>query len=98
MKAKIIEATTQLEWRVNTAGLLREIISANPSLSILARPIQIFGIILSEVGTRAAELNDPELNKLMARLALYAETDPYSEHYSKEITDKLLSFKSHEIN
>lgn len=90
---KVLESTKQMEWRVNTAGLLREIISHNPTASILAKPIQIFGIILSEVGTRAAELNDPKLNKLMARLALYAETDPYDEHYSKEITETLLLYK-----
>jgi len=82
-----------MEWRVNTAGLLSEIVAHNPSAAILAKPIQILGIILSEVGQRAAELNDPKLNKLMARLALYAETDPYSEHYSEEITQKVLSFK-----
>jgi hypothetical protein len=93
MKTEILTSTKSLEWRVNTAGLLKEIIQHNQTTSILAKPIQIFGIILSEVGECAARINDPELNKLMARLAIYAETDPYSEHYSKEITEKLLSFE-----
>lgn len=94
MKTEIMSETEQLEWRVNTAGLLSEIVAHNPTVGILAKPIQIFGIILSEVGQRASELNDPQLNKLMARLAIYAETDPYSEHYSDEITRKLLAYKA----
>lgn len=93
MKTEILDKTEKLEWKVNTGGLLKEIIQYNPTMAILARPIQIFGIILSEVGECAARINDPELNKLMARLAIYAETDPYSEFYSKEITEKLLSFE-----
>jgi hypothetical protein len=57
----------------------------------MLRPIQIFSSILYEVGARAAELNDPKLNKLMARLAIYSQTDPYSDDYSEEITRKLLA-------
>ena len=34
-----------------------------------------------------------KLNSLMARLALYAETDPYNKEFNKKLTDKLCRFK-----
>jgi len=91
-KNEILGATEQMEWRVHTPSLLREVLN-NHGSQALAKPIQIFGQVLSELTQRAIELNDPELNTLMARLTLYDETDPYSTNFSKEITDKLLSFK-----
>jgi hypothetical protein len=61
-------------------------------MSIMQKPIQIFANILGEVASRAAELNDPQLNVLMCRLALYSMSDPESPDYDdarlKEILDK----------
>lgn len=70
-----------LLWQVNTPGLLQEILDGNPSASILRKPLNIFGKLLAEVGERAAELDDPVLNDLMCRLAIYSIGDPYSADY-----------------
>ena len=78
--------TTYMQWRVNTPALLQEILT-NPGTGILTKPIQIFARLLSEVGDRASELNDPKLNALMARLALYEQADPYSESYDAKLTE-----------
>ena|ERR1041385_1867178 len=79
----------ELVWRVNTPSLLSEIVS-NPNCSILLRPLQITGNLLALVAQRAAELNDPILNGLMAQLALYEIADPYSKQYEPRITDRLI--------
>ncbi len=67
--------TTKVDWRCHTSNLLREILS-NPSAAVLAQPLRIFGNLLADVATRAAEINDPELNILMLRLTLYEQGDP----------------------
>jgi hypothetical protein len=79
----------QLEWRVNTPGLLSEI-SLNPQCAIMRIPLRIFANLLSEVGERAAELNDPRLNALMCRLAIYSVADPNSPDYDREQTEEIL--------
>ena len=77
---------TKMQWRVNTPQLLKEIIGNNET-AILSKPLAIFGRILAEVGDRAAELNDPKLNALMCRLAIYEVADPYNENYDAELTN-----------
>lgn len=81
--------TKTLQWRVNTPQLLKEIIGNNET-AILSKPISIFGRILAEVGERAAELNDPKLNALMCRLAIYDVADPYSENYDPDLTNEVI--------
>lgn len=78
-----------LKWRVNTPALLNEVLE-NASCSILSKPLAILGHILGEVGARAAELNDPQLNALMMRLAIYEVSDPYSPNYDEKIVRKCL--------
>lgn len=68
-------------WKVNTPGLLNEIL-LNPQCGILKIPLSIFKNILAEVAERAIELNDPKLIALMCRLALYEQADPYSKDYA----------------
>jgi hypothetical protein len=88
---KILQGTS-LEWRVNTGSLLSEIISGYPGKGggIFVAPLNIFKNILVQVGERASELNDPVLNALMCRLAIYAESDPYSDGYNYQLlTDTL---------
>jgi hypothetical protein len=80
---------TGLHWRVNTPGLLEEILS-NDSAAILKIPLQIFGRLLSDVAERAAAINDPELNKLMMRLALYEVADPNSDKYDSQLVIEYL--------
>lgn len=77
-----------VEFIVNTEGLLREIIG-NPSVGVLEKPIGIFGNLLFSVAERAAELNDPELNALMCRLALYSVSDPSKPEYDEELVARV---------
>lgn len=87
-KEKVI-CTHVAQWRVNTVGLLTEIMN-NPGTAILHKPINIFKDILAQVSDRAAELNDPQLNALMCRLALYSVSDPYDPEYDANITDETI--------
>lgn len=80
--------TINLDWKVHTPNLLKEVL-ANPSTGILSAPLKIFGDILFEVAERASEINDPELNLLMCRLALYEVADPNSKNYKPEVFDEL---------
>lgn len=79
-----MQANDKLEWKVNTPGLLREIMS-NPSSSVLLQPIGIFRNMLEQVAARAIELDDPQLNILMLRLALYEQSNP-EKNRGEEIT------------
>ena len=85
----LVEQSVTLQWRVNTPQLLKEILGNNET-SILSVPLSIFGRILAEVGERAAELNDPKLNALMCRLAIYEVADPYNENYDPVLTNKTI--------
>lgn len=62
-----------LSFRVDTLGLLTEIADAglDRNMGVLKIPLNIFKNLLAEVAQRATRLNDPELNILMLRLALY---------------------------
>lgn len=87
-----------LQWRVNTPALLQEIgIISVKGAGIMKIPLQIFGHVLSEVGERAAQINDPQLNALMCRLAIYEISDPYDPNYDKKKVDEILS-KAEEMN
>jgi hypothetical protein len=78
-------ATKNLGFRCHTPNLLKEIM-CNNHMSILVQPMRIFQDLLAQVATRAIELDDEKLNKLMVRLTLFEQADPASPHYSKEIT------------
>ena len=74
------------QWKVNTPQLLKEILASNET-QILKYPLQIFSLVLAEVSQRCLELNDPILNGLMCRLALYEQSDPYSKEFNQAMTD-----------
>lgn len=79
--------TKKLRWTVHVPNFFQEIM-LNKELWIMRAPMQIFQNILLEVATRASELNDPIMNALMMRLALYDIADPQIEGYdSKFIND-----------
>lgn len=67
--------THLIGWKVHTPALLKEVLR-NPGAGILAQPMRIFGDLLGQVAARAIELDDPKLNILMMRLALYDQADP----------------------
>lgn len=81
-----------LQWRSNVKALFEEIIECGgPHVRIIHMPLKITYSILQQVANRANQLQDPELNSLMARLALYAECDPYSTDYKgAEFTTKVI--------
>ena len=81
--------SNELYWKVNTAQLIKEILSNNET-GVLSVPLTIFSRILAEVGERASELNDPKLNALMCRLAIYDVADPYSENYDNELVNSII--------
>jgi len=72
-----------VDWKVHTSNLFQEVLTCHGA-SILFRPLQILASILAEVGERASELNDPELNALMCRLTIYSIADPHSPDYDPE--------------
>jgi len=82
-----------LKWQVNTPALLEEIL-LNKSASALRIPLNIFGKLLAQVGERAAEINDPKLNALMCRLAIYSIADPYSPDYDRRKVESVYSLES----
>lgn len=84
-----IMVDAMLLWRINTAGFLREI-GSNHVMGFAQIPLQIFGNMLIEVGMRAAELNDPKLNALMCRMAMYDQADPTSKNFDSELTMKTI--------
>lgn len=72
-----------LPWKVHLPNLLKEIM-INPGMWIFNIPINITGKLLAQVGERAAELNDPELNRLMCLLTIYTIADPHSPDYDPD--------------
>lgn len=74
------------KWRVNTVTLLHEL-AGNAEISVAVIPLQILQNTLGEVAQRAAELNDPKLNTLMMRLALYEISDPTQPQYDEAFVD-----------
>jgi len=77
------------QWKTNTPALLAEIMSNN-GMTALYRPLQIFGRMLAEVADEAARINDPELNAVMMRLALYEVGDPYSDEYDADLVSETI--------
>jgi len=86
MKTAKVES---LMWRVSTVGLFREIL-LNPQCSQLQIPLEILLNLLKAVAKRATELHDPELDRLMIRLALYSIANPEDPEYNPELVSKLL--------
>lgn len=77
-------------WRVHTPNLLNEVISGNTGGWVFKIPMQILGDLLYQVGQRAAQINDTELNALMARLTIYSMADPKAPDFDQEKLNQLL--------
>lgn len=78
------------QMKVHVPNLLKEIMG-NPECGVLKIPLLTFKSILIQVATRASELNDTELNKLMMRLALYEVADPESKEYNLKFVNEYLN-------
>jgi len=79
-----------LQWRVNMPHLYKELIDNVPQAACMRQPFQILMGIMVELGERAAELNDDQLNALMCRLSIYSIADPYSPDSDKELTKQII--------
>lgn len=82
----------EMEFKVNTPQLLKEI-TTNPLGAVMRIPLNIFQNLLGRVAVRASQLNDPELDKLMIQLALYAVGDPYDTEYDPKVVSKYMKMK-----
>ena len=82
-------------WRIHTPALLKEILN-NSQCAILRIPIKMFGDLLSQVGDRASQLNDPELNALMMKLTIYQVADPYTAEYDSSVVDQVIKLGARE--
>ncbi len=81
----------KMQWRVHTPNLLKEIAqNIGKNGTAVATPLQILAQLLSQVGERAAELNDEKLNALMVRLTIYSVADPESPDFDQDVVDKFL--------
>lgn len=78
-------------FRINTVALMHEIVDcAIPDTGgILKIPINILMRYLDSIATRASQLNDPILNKLMCDMALYEVSDPYSKEFDQKVVDEV---------
>src|SRR3546814_15053253 len=85
------------EWRVHTQRILAEVLQ-NRTCEILRQPLTIMDNLMRRVASRASELNDPELNRLMIQLTLYAIADPYSRDYAPRLVEKLLNSENVDPN
>lgn len=82
--------TLNPEWRVHTARIFKEVLE-NPTCHILRQPLLIMDSLMRRVASRAAELNDHELNQLMLQLTLYAIADPYSPDFDPKRVQEILN-------
>lgn len=71
-----------IKYRLHAPKFFKELLEFNPQVAQWARiPVLQFRALLAQVGQRAAELNDPKLNWLMARLTIYSAVDPSEPDY-----------------
>ena len=81
----------KLVWKCDIPSLFSHIGNHSSAASMLQMPLMIASRILAEVAIRAAELNDPKLNALMCRLALYEVADQHSKNYDEKTVADLLA-------
>lgn len=80
------------EWRIHTPNLLKEIAANSQDAQAVVIPLRILGDYLHKVATRASQLNDDELNKLMCQMTLYEIADPASESFDPDLTNKIIDY------
>jgi hypothetical protein len=89
-KKEVLVKEVPFAWRVHTPNLLSEIINGHTGGWIFRAPMIILGELLHQLGERAAQINDPELNALMCRLTIYAIANPSDPEYDQEKVNRIL--------
>ena len=79
---------TKPKWKAHLPDLLRVIDEETNFHNPLT--IRILKTMLSELAFRCSEINDPKLNAIMCRLALYEISDPYSKEYDAKLTEEII--------
>lgn len=85
-----------LVWKVHVPNLLSEIMN-NSGAAVLRIPLLTLANLLQQVASRAIELDDKELNRLMLRLTLYSVADPHSEKYDAKGVAEYLNDAAREL-
>ena len=67
---------TEPHWRCHVPNLLKEVLEANPNMWAMKMPFNILLQMLYDLGKIAERINDPELNAMMLRLAIFEQGDP----------------------
>jgi len=81
---------TQLQFRSHVRNLFDEILSNMTRDTMAVKiPLKVTYGILQSVAQRASQLNDPILNELMMRLAMYDVTDPSSKNYDQKVVEEI---------
>jgi hypothetical protein len=62
-------------WRCDINSIVREIVENNKGVWAMRMPLQILLRMLYDLGQIALRVNDPELNAMMLRLAIYEDGD-----------------------
>jgi len=79
-----------LEWKMHFPTFIAEVANNNSEMAGLKIGFQLMQNLLGQVAQRASELNDPQLNAMMCKMALYEIADPYSKEYDPERVKKIL--------
>jgi hypothetical protein len=80
----------KVHYKSHVRNLFDEIIgNLSKDSAAIEIPLKVTYKLLQEVAQRSAELNDPILNELMMRLAMFTVTDPCSDDYDQNVVDQI---------
>jgi hypothetical protein len=78
-------------FKIDAVALLTEIADCAlyPKMGVLKVPLNILLRYVDSIATRASELNDPILNKIMCDMALYEVANPSSKDYDASVLEQV---------